>query len=112
VASDFQSARHQINQFGDEGLLDERGAAVHSVDQVTLLPPAAELDSAATTTPALPVVETAPDDDSVHDGDDAYATSVDTASLTAHRPVVLDIHVVNSDVPDALEDPDINKCFA
>jgi hypothetical protein len=89
--------------------LDERGAAVHSVDQVTLLPPADELDSAAATTPVLPIVETVPDDDSEHDDDDACATSVDTASLTTHRPVVWDINVVNSDVPDALEDPDFDK---
>jgi hypothetical protein len=37
---------------------------------------------------------------------------VDTASLTTHRTVVWDIHVVNSDVPHALEDPDLDKCFA
>jgi hypothetical protein len=39
-------------------------------------------------------------------------TSVDTASLTTHRPVVWDIPVVNSDVPDALEDLDFDKYFA
>jgi hypothetical protein len=69
------------------------------------------LDSDATTTPVLPIVKTVPDNDSVHDGDDACATSVDTASLTTHRPVVCDIHVVNSDVPDAPEDPIFNEDF-
>jgi hypothetical protein len=79
------------HQPGDKGLLDEHGAAVHSVDQVTLLPPAEGLDSTAAATPELPIVETVPDDDFVHDGSDACATSVGTASLTTHRQVVWDI---------------------
>jgi hypothetical protein len=70
------------------------------------------LDSAISATPALPIVETVPDDDSVLAGDAACATSVDTASITTHRPVVWDIHVVNSDVPDAPVDPHFGKYFA
>jgi hypothetical protein len=58
------------------------------------------------------LVETVPDDDSMHDGNNGCATSVDTASLTAHRPVVWDLRVVNSDVPNALEDPDFVKYSA
>jgi hypothetical protein len=50
-------------QSDDEGLLDECGAVVRSVDQVKLLPPAAELDSATAAPPALPIVKTVPDDD-------------------------------------------------
>jgi hypothetical protein len=69
------------------------------------------LDRAAAITPALPIVETVPDDDSEHYSDVARATSVDTASKTTHRAVVWDIHVGNSDVPDAPEDPDYDKYF-
>jgi hypothetical protein len=70
------------------------------LDQVTLLPPAAQLDSAAADIAALLVVLA---------GDATCATSADTASVTTHRPVVLDIRVVNSDVPDAPVDPDFDK---
>jgi hypothetical protein len=68
--------------------------------------------AAAAATPALLIVKTVPDDDPVHEGDVACATSLDTASMTTHRPVLWDIHVVNSDVPDALEDLDFDKYFA
>jgi hypothetical protein len=98
-------------QPGDEGLLDECGVAVRSVDQVTLLPPAAELDSAAAANLALPIVETVCYDDSVLIGDAACATSADTASVITHRPILLDIRVVKSDVPDAPPDPDFDKSF-
>jgi hypothetical protein len=50
-------------------------------------------ESATTATPALPIVDTISDDDSVLAGDAACATSVDTASVTTHRPVVWDIQV-------------------
>jgi hypothetical protein len=99
-------------QSGDEGLLDECGVAVRSVDQVTLLPPAVELGSAAAATPALTIVETVSDGDFVLAGDAACATSVGTASVTTHHAFVLDIHVSNSDVPDAPADPDFDKYFA
>ena len=83
----------------DEGLLNGCVEAVRSVDQVTLLPPAAELDSAAAATPALPIVKTVPNDDTVLAGDAACPTSVDTASKTTHRRVVWNTHIVNGDVP-------------
>jgi hypothetical protein len=99
-------------QLGDEGLLDAGGAVVRSVDQVTLLPPAAKLDSVTVTTPVLPLVETVSDDDSVLAGDGICATSADTAPVTAHRPIVWDIRVVKSNVPDAPPDLDFRKYFA
>jgi hypothetical protein len=69
-------------QAGDVGLLDECEAVVRSVDQVTLLPPDAELDSATAATPALSLVETVSDDDSVLAGDATCTISTDIASVT------------------------------
>jgi hypothetical protein len=63
-------------------------------------------------TPALPFVENVSDDDSGLAGDATCATSADTAFVRTHRPVVWDIRVVNSDVPDAPSDPDSDKYFA
>jgi hypothetical protein len=63
--------------------------------------PAAEFGSATAATPALPIVETVSDDDSVLARDATCATSTDTASGTTHRPIVWSIRVVKSDVPDA-----------
>jgi hypothetical protein len=88
------------------------GAVVQSVDKVTLLPNAAKLDSATVATPALPLVETVSDDDSVLAGDDICATLADTAPMTTYRPVVWDIRVVKSNVPNAPPDPDFRKYFA
>jgi hypothetical protein len=85
-----------------DGLLDEYGAAVRSVGQDTLLPPATELDNAAAaavTNPALPTVDTVSDDDSVLAGDATCATSADNTSVITQRPIVWDIRVVKSDVP-------------
>jgi hypothetical protein len=56
-------------------------------ERVTLLSPAAEMDSATAATSALPIVETAPDDASVLVGDATCAPSADTASATRHRPI-------------------------
>jgi hypothetical protein len=66
----------------------------------------------ASTTPALPLVETVSNDDSVLAGDGICATSADTAPVTAHRPVVWDIRTVKSNVPDAPPDLDFRKYFA
>jgi hypothetical protein len=75
-------------QSGDEGLVDACWSAIRRDDQVTLLPPAAELDSAAAATPALPIVEAVSDDDSVLTGDATCATSANTDSVITHRPLV------------------------
>ncbi len=75
-------------------------------------PPATKLDSGTDATPALPLVETAPDDESVLAGDGFSATSADTAPVTTHLPVVWDIRVVKSNVPDAPPDLDFRKDFA
>jgi hypothetical protein len=108
-------------QPGDEGLLDECAAAVRSVDQITLLLPAAELDSAgaaaaaaaaaAATTPALPIVETVSYDGSVLARKATCATSVDTTSEIAHRPIVWDIRDIKGDVPNAPPDPFSDEYF-
>jgi hypothetical protein len=99
-------------QPGDEGLLDECGTIVRSVDQVTLLLPDAVLDSAAAATPALPIVETVSDDDSVLAGDATCTTPADTASVTTHRPFAWDVRVAKSDVPNTPSGSDFDKCFA
>jgi hypothetical protein len=112
VVSDFLVSPSPDYQPGDEGLLDAGGAVVRSVDQVTLLSPAAKLDNAAVATPALPLVETVSDDDYVLAGDGICATSADTTPVTTHRPVVWDIRVVKSNVPDAPPDLDFRKYFA
>jgi hypothetical protein len=70
--------------------MDECEALARS-DQV-ILPPAAELDGATAATPVLPIVETVSNDDFVDS---------DAACTTTHRPIVWDIAVVKSDVPDA-----------
>ena len=59
----------------DEGLLDESGTVVRSVDKVTLLLPVAEFDSATSANPGLPIVGTVCDNDSVLAGDVTCATS-------------------------------------
>jgi hypothetical protein len=69
------------------------------------------LDSASAVTPALPIVETVSDDDSVLAGDATCATSADTASVTTHYPIFWYIRVVTSDIPDAPPDPDFAKYF-
>jgi hypothetical protein len=91
-------------QPGEVGLIDECGAAVRSVDQVALLPPAAKLDSATAAAPTLPIVETVSDDGFMLIGDATCATSADTASLITHRPNLWHIRVVKSDVPNATRD--------
>ncbi len=68
----------------NKGSYMNEGGSFRSVEQVTLLPPAAELDSAVATL-ALPIIETVSDDESVLTGD---ATSVDTASVITHYPIV------------------------
>ena len=74
-----------------------------SIDQIPLLPPAAELDSATAANSTLPIVETVPGDDSVLADDVTCATSADTAFMITYRCIVWDIRVVNSHryVPDA-----------
>jgi hypothetical protein len=74
-------------QPGDEELLDEYGAVVRSVKEVTLLRPAAELDSATAAAPALPIVETVSDDNFVLARDATCAVSEDTASVTTQRSI-------------------------
>jgi hypothetical protein len=59
--------------------INECGAVVRGVDQVTLLPSDAKLDSAAVASPALPFVETVSDDDSVLAVGATCATPADTA---------------------------------
>jgi hypothetical protein len=112
VVSDFLVRPSPDYQHGDEGILDAGGAVVQSVDQVTLLSSAAKLDSATVATPALPLVETVSDDDSVLAGGGVCATTADTAPVTTHRPVVWDIRVVKSNVPDAPPELDFRKDFA
>jgi hypothetical protein len=87
----------------NEGLLDECGAVVRSVDRVTLLSPAAELDSATAATPVVPIVGTVCNDDSVLAGEVTCAASADTASMTTHRPIV-------SDIIQILRRPDSSVC--
>jgi hypothetical protein len=99
-------------QHGDEGILDAGGAVVQSVDQVTLLSSADKLDSATVATPVLPLVKTVCDDDSVLAGGGVCATTADTAPVTTHRPVVWDISVVKSNVPDAPPELDFRATFA
>jgi hypothetical protein len=45
-------------------------------------------------------------------GDPKCAASVDTASTTTHSPIVWDIRVVKSDVPNAPPHPVFDKYFA
>jgi hypothetical protein len=92
-----------------KGLLDECGAAVRSVDRVTLLPPA-ELDSAAAAT--LPTYRPRP-----------YPTAIPCLLVTLHaqprwtsleiipRLYRLGYPVVKSDVPNAPPDPVSDKYF-
>jgi hypothetical protein len=70
------------------------------------------VDSAAAATPALPIVETVSYGDSVLAGDATCATPVDIASeIIPRRPIVWDIRVVKSDVPNAPPDPVSDKYF-
>jgi hypothetical protein len=97
------------NQPGDEELLDEYGAVVRSVKEVTLLRPAAELDSATAAAPALPIVETVSDDNFVLARDATCAVSEDAASVTTQRsiPVVKSVFDKrpNSDLKSTLRCP-------
>jgi hypothetical protein len=70
-----------------------------NVGQVTLLLPTAGLDSATATAPGIPIVGTISDDDSMVTSDATCATSADTASVIAQRPLVWNIRVVKSDIP-------------
>jgi hypothetical protein len=70
------------------------------------------LDSATVATPALPLVETVSDDDFVLAGDGVCATSAGSAPVKARSPVVWDILVAKSNVPDAPQDLDFRKYFA
>jgi hypothetical protein len=70
------------------------------------------LDSAAAATPALYVVKTTSDDDSVLAGDATCAISAGTASVITHRSIVWEIRVVKKDVPNAPPDSVSDQFFA
>jgi hypothetical protein len=110
--SDFLVRPSSDYQHGDEGILDAGRAVEKRVNQVTLLSSAAKLDSATVATPALPLVETVSHDDPVLAGSGVCATTADTAPVTTHRPVVWDIRVGKSNVPDAPPELDFRKDFA
>jgi hypothetical protein len=82
---------------------------VRSVDQITLLPPATELDSATNATPELTCVKTISEDDSVLAGDALCVTSADPAFVSTHRSVVWKIRADNSDAFDTLPDLDFDQ---
>jgi hypothetical protein len=62
------------------------GVVDRSVNQVTLLPPAAELNSATAASSALAIVETIPDDDYVLARDATCEVSADITSVTTLYP--------------------------
>jgi hypothetical protein len=85
---------------------------VRSVDQVPLLPPAADLDRATVATPALPLAGTVSDDDYVLADNSICATSGDIALAAIPCPVIWEINVFESEIPNARHDPDFDKYFA
>jgi hypothetical protein len=95
----YPSPFYQTRNEGLLDALDECRAAVRSVDQVTLLLLAAGLDSATATAPGLPIVGTVSDDDYMLASDATCATSADTTTVIAQRPLVRNIRVVKSDIP-------------